>query len=909
MFWTKFIETTCSCLLAGTALADFPLVRDGRATPIVIPAEAEASTELAARELADYVEKITDIRPQILTNDCGRSPRVEIGTLNTLKGLPEAIVKKFDASSSWESYVVSCGKDVLRIVGRDEVAELYGTYRFMEERLDVRWFKQWTKDDPGDYFPRRATLEIPLGEPFKAPDLSSRWLAETGSSHQGCPSRGIEWTVRLGLQCVDWFGVRYLKQRHLEPGTKEWTRIRFETFKPRLNLRRLHLGGGHMMLAGPIRSKDWFDKHPEYFAEVNGKRVAGDRYCLSNPDVQRLVAEDIIGKLDKMGGKGEYLFGLADGTANICECEKCRALDDAAARANPARDDISTRLHSVARNIAAQVYAKYPDATLFDWAYSLYRKPPVGVTLDPRTGVQMCIHGRCYGHSIDDPHCERNPAMLKWVKDWMKAASWGKTYEYANCSHNYYCPVETIYAHDLAYYHSIGLRGWGEEMNYADSLHVPCLPKGRFDKRKEKTLSNWQWLYSAAKISWDTTLALDAVLDDAESKYYGPAYPAMNECQRLRRTSWKNAPVCWGYGGYPMGDERTRTVLNAPGLKDRLLALLDEAEKLAAGDAVRLYRVGKDREWLQRYWIEPNEKLRKTRSRGLSAPVAESAVTVDGDAADAAWGRACWAEGCAPDRTDVGILSDDGNLYFLFRVLGAKDEMRHDRMGVVLYPPDADNTGRSYTFAADLARCAKGTDAGYTAELKVPADGIRKLVRGEIWHVKFFRNPDGNEPDIRYPLEIGEPKLSNGSFEELDEKGVPKGWDNVVRDQVVALPGNQHAVCVTNYFMHGLSGRRSIGDRPYERQVRVSFRAWGQGKLSVWFNRYLDTPKPNGAFHRQNIQPGLSVGAPVVTAEPKYYSFVVKIPPKEWVSLAFRRAWEKNPKGVILLDDVSVTEE
>ena len=95
----------------------------------------------------------------------------------------------------------------------------------------------------------------------------------------------------------------------------------------------------------------------------------------------------------------------------------------------------------------------------------------------------------------------------------------------------------------------------------------------------------------------------------------------------------------------------------------------------------------------------------------------------------------------------------------------------------------------------------------------------------------------------------------------LDEKGVPKGWDNVVRDQVVALPGNQHAVCVTNYFMHGLSGRRSIGERPYERQVRVSFRAWGQGKLSVWFNRYLDTPKPNGAFHRQNIQPGLSVGA------------------------------------------------
>ena len=191
-------------LLAGCEGRDerFPLVKDGRAAPIVLPSGAEASTELAAKELADYVEKITGRRPAVLTNDCARVPRVEIGTLNTMRGLPDALVRRFDASPSWESHVVICTKDVLRIIGRDEVAELYGTYRFLEEKLDVRWFKEWTSEDPGDYHPTRAELEIPACETFKAPDLDERSLSQTGASSGYVPHRGIEWTVRLGVEAA-----------------------------------------------------------------------------------------------------------------------------------------------------------------------------------------------------------------------------------------------------------------------------------------------------------------------------------------------------------------------------------------------------------------------------------------------------------------------------------------------------------------------------------------------------------------------------------------------------------------------------------------------------------------------------------------------------------------------------------
>ena len=887
-------------LLAGCEGRDerFPLVKDGRAAPIVLPSGAEASTELAAKELADYVEKITGRRPAVLTNDCARVPRVEIGTLNTMRGLPDALVRRFDASPSWESHVVICTKDVLRIIGRDEVAELYGTYRFLEEKLDVRWFKEWTSEDPGDYHPTRAELEIPACETFKAPDLDERSLSQTGASSGYVPHRGIEWTVRLGLQACPWDALSFMPFRHRQPDFGPRQRELHRAFRPRAQMRRLHLGGGHMTFLDVAPARKCFAEHPEYFAEVKGRRDPGNgRYCLSNPELQRLVAEDIIRRLDRTGGRGSYLFGLQDGEDGLCECAACRALDDAAAKAGKPNRNISTRFHTVARNIAAKVYERYPDAVLRNWAYSVYRQPPTGVKLDPRTGVEMCIHGRCYGHAIDDPHCERNPGMLRWAKDWLSSAAWGTTYEYANCSGNYYCPVETVFPQDLKAYHRLGIRGWHEEMGYTDSVFLPELPKGTFDRRKEKSLTNWQWLYVAAKVSWDVSLDPEAVLADAESKYYGAAYPAMKEYQALRRTHWRNAAVCWGYGDYPMTDERTRTVLNVPGLKERLLALLDRAERLAADDRVRLYRVRKDREWLTRYWIEPNEKLRQKSDLTLRALPRTGPITVDGDASEADWGKAAWATEGLPERTDAAVLADDGGFYFLFKSLGAKDEMKRDRIGVVLYPPDADNTGKSYAFTADLKTGARGTDTGYVAELRADTSAFHRPVRGEIWYVRFFRNPDGNEPDVRYPVEIGEPWVRFGSFESVNEKGQATGWIFNGKDtRLVDRPGRQHAVklgCVLQL----LCGPRTLGVKPFPRKVRVSFRAWGVGKVAISLIRY-----------KGSAQVGASVdgGRHDVSREMRQYSAVCEIPAGEWVAVCLQGAWQKDVTNDITIDDVSI---
>jgi len=900
----------------------FPLVRDGKASPIVIPAEAEASTELAAKELADYVEKISGVRPEIRSRlevkgegqgQQWTGPFVEIGTLNTMKDLPAAIVRKFDGSPSWESHVVTCDKDVLRIVGRDEVAELYGVYQVLEEKLDVRWFKQWMPEDDGEYVPSKKELLVAPYEKFRAPFFRFRSLAQTGSSCGYVPVRGIEWTVRLGLQTCPFRDTAALAKRHLDK--KKDVRVHrqhWETMKPRVQLRNMLLGGGHMMFHDAIKSNQYFATHPEYFALRDGQRVdRHSRRCMSNPEVQRIVADDILRRFDTFGGKGYYLFGLMDGREGTCECDACHALDSAEECKKPLNAEISTRFHTCAKRIADMVYAKRPDATLINWAYSNYKQPPEGVKLDPRTGAELCIHGRCYGHPLGDPNCERNPKKLAWLKEWLKSVSWVKLYEYAHCSGCYYGCYETIIGDDLRFYKQLGVKGWHEEMHYADSVHSPVVPKDQFDKRREYTLSKWQWLYLAGKLTWDPDQDDAAILADAESKYYGAAYPEMRKYQALRRTLWRNGPVCFAYGGYPMTDERTRTLLSIPGAKEKLLGCLDRAEKLVTDDPKRLYRVRQDSEWLRRYWIEPNEKLRKAADPTLRAVETAQPPTVDGSAADVCWGAAKWTEDATPERVSAAVVTDYKRLYFFFKVSGTADLLKTDRLGVVLYAPDADNTGKSQTFTCDLREAARGNGGGYTAELTVDPAAIRPLKRGEIWRVRFFRNPDGNEPDIRYPLEIGEPKLLNGSFEALDDKGVPKHWNLRGKgNTLVELPGHQHAIKLSG-FSQGLSGMRSFGTSKKPRKIRISFRAWGSGKVGVSLIRYLDTPDPKSphGYVRTMPTPQVDGGTYEVTAEPRYHTGVCEIPAGEWVSVSFHAAWQKKGQADITIDDITVTDE
>ena len=182
----------------ATALG-FDFVKDGKARPIALPEAAFASSRLAAQELADYTEKATGVRPEVVTGEATPGA-VVIGSLATLKDVPAAVRAELARSRSSEASASAEDGGRFWIVGKADVAELYGTYRLMEDQLGVRWLKPWEKEDPGEIVPKAKAAVLDGRPTLRAPYFARRRLDMTGSNCAFVPYHGAAWVYRVGLQ-------------------------------------------------------------------------------------------------------------------------------------------------------------------------------------------------------------------------------------------------------------------------------------------------------------------------------------------------------------------------------------------------------------------------------------------------------------------------------------------------------------------------------------------------------------------------------------------------------------------------------------------------------------------------------------------------------------------------------------
>ena len=877
-------------LAVSSPAADAALV-DGSAVAVVVIADRpDESSKLAAAELTNHVAMITGrLMPVVAASDPlasapGRA-KAFIGNLDAYPGEVPAAARAYIASAKKgeAAWIGTVGGD-LHIVGRREVAELYATYHFIESKLGVIWFKAPIPEDPGMYVPKAESIVLKPFAEGREPSFEIRRL-DMCCAIWTTPPYGKATAVRNGFQAFSSHLVN-----HLDKPASDIYRF----YRPRQWRGDIEMGGGHGTFYGPISEKKYFKTHPEYFALVDGKRVPGEQICMSNPDVQLIVADYIIANYHKNGDVGSYLFGLVDVAHGWCECDACRALDakEEAAEASRGTPNISTRFNKCAAAIMEMVRREVPDADLRVWAYSTYRTLPVGFRHDPRVKVQFCDHGRCYGHAFDDPACPRNRGLYSLMLGWLKVTPQVYTYEYFTCAPPRYICHERVEEHDIKLYHSLGMVGWKNEAEFTGSKWA----NKRWIGAELGFQTNWQWIWMVGKLLWDVSLDGMKLIEEAESKYYGAAYPAMKRYHALRRKIWDASPVCTGY---PAGDARRPTLLTLPGAKDRLLSLLDEAEGLAASaDAVTKFRVAQDRKWLEEYWIKPNDDLAEKISKAYRVNETTSPPVIDGDADDDCWSGAQYlgnfgrpwgkdAKKPAPAEleTQVGMLHDASNIYVLVK---AKEPHKsgvvtrsksgepdapvwsgEDSVEVFLAPPSVD--GGYYQVAANLdgaifdaahpgaraswtsgaAAKARMTGDGWTMEFCIPAGRMHPLKRGDVWKLMVARNriqkddlnPSGtgftlgcgeyhNTGDY-VPVEIGAAYLDNGSFEDIDKDGQPKSWSKISEKSRIVDRGGSKALLLDECTVFQLITRGELNQKPYPRRMSVMYRAKGSASQAM----------------------------------------------------------------------------
>ena len=410
-------------------------------------------------------------------------------------------------------------------------------------------------------------------------------------------------------------------------------------------------------------------------------------------------------------------------------------------------------------------------------------------------------------------------------------------YEYGMAVPYGYQPYTEIMFHDLKLYKKLGLLGRKEE------IHFPHTNYNASPTRKQSPLTStygmrnlWQFWYLYAKACWNPDLDFNKAIAEAEKTFYGKAYPAMKKYNDLRRKLWKESIGCIGF---PHGDERTPQILQKPGAKEELLKYLDEAARLAKGDARLEKQVKLERDFLDFFWIKTNEKYRESLGRKLAAPAINKAPVIDGKGTDTAWSKAFYVNNFATAfdnkfssmpanlTTSVGILSDKNNLYFLIQakepamdklLINAKDAASIKQIWkddiIELFIAPQNNSQKYYQIVVnangtvlqleqpgnnakiDLGITAKAVKKkdGFVIELKVPTSKMDgSFASGMIWKMHAARSrkvkdahPAGpwsldgarfhSRVDYRAML-IGSPIVKNGSFEEgKDKKGNPKFW-------------------------------------------------------------------------------------------------------------------------------------
>jgi hypothetical protein len=141
----------------------------------------------------------------------------------------------------------------------------------------------------------------------------------------------------------------------------------------------MHSYGGHSH--DKAIPKKLFKTHPEYFAEINGKRKLLKRpmYCLSNKNVQELIYQEMVKRLKNVDW---VQLAQTDGF-NPCQCKNCKEMYNT--------DKWSEKLWILHRNLAKRLFKEMPDKKVVILSYADTKHPPKTFkSFPPNTIIELC---------------------------------------------------------------------------------------------------------------------------------------------------------------------------------------------------------------------------------------------------------------------------------------------------------------------------------------------------------------------------------------------------------------------------------------------------------------------------------------------------------------------------------------
>jgi hypothetical protein len=747
--WSRLLGLVVLGGLGWPALGDAFLVKDGQPqAEIVVAAAPPRMTRMAAQELQAYVEKISGAKLAIVTNPTpGVAAQVYVGRsgfTDRLNVKDEGLNSDAFRLVSGPNYLVLLGRDsdfkepetyikteaggvrnyerwdaltggtygnpmsavpyydfnqALKISQADERGSLNAVYEFL--RLQgVRWYMP---GEIGEVVPRAASIALPKIDRTVRPDFSIRNMAIMFNDFGRGKPDYVMWQLRLGLN----------QGRELTG---------------------LGSGFGHGLLNVHARNK----AHPEWFALFDGKRAVTAAYGQGNPC---LSAEGLFQETLKYAEAFFRIYpdqrmidlGPVDGYSSLCQCELCK---DKGTFDRGWNGRMSDYVWGFVNRVATELYKTHPDRRVNCVAYSGYQLPPLKIAkMSPNVTVTVCR----WRSEFDDS--EKRDAFRKITEAWLEKLPSKELYIWDYYLHGrpggpwdgvpVYFP--RLVAEDLGY-----LKGKSK----GDFVEVQGFwPAWKLNR--DVMAANHLNVYVTARMYWDASQDLDALLADYYGKFYGPAAAPMKAFVDYAEANWQTST-------------KDAKVI------DRLVELLAAARK-AAGDTVYGKRVD-----LLSAFMQPLLEKRDTIAVGRKGvPVMEARkrekadLTLDGKLDEPFWKdlksvplldlatgkppanpgsfKVAWAE----DSLYLGIVCEESDLKTLN--IGSKEDentniFNGDNVELLIETPthayyqigisptgaivDMDRKGGMNTLWSSQGKVvAHSANGAWTLEIRLPAAG------------------------------------------------------------------------------------------------------------------------------------------------------------------------------------------